>query len=40
MYLLLRFGTADYYFGMHTVKVYSYLNILLLYLGYNHVINI
>ena len=40
MYLLLRFGTTDYCVGMHSLQVNSYSNVLLLYLGYNSVINI
>ena len=40
MYLVLRFGTTDCCVGMLSLKVNSYSNILLLYLGYNSVITI
>ena len=41
MYLLLScFFTTDYCVGMHSLKVGSYSNIHMLYLGYNSIINI
>ena len=40
MYIVLRFGTTDHCVGMHSLKVNSYSDILLLFLGYTSVINI
>ena len=35
MYVLLKFGITDYCLGLHSLKVNSYSNILLLNLGHN-----